>query len=143
MNKGYFTFVEVMVVLAILGILGTASFSIYTIWQHKNNVSSARSVVLQALTEAKQQAISGTNDKNWGIKYNGTQIVLFSGASYLTRDTNQDKKFDWPQGIYFGGLDEFIFLKFSGLPISTGTINIFYGNENEKININTQGIFSN
>jgi prepilin-type N-terminal cleavage/methylation domain-containing protein len=143
MKKSGFTLVEIMTVVAILGVLSIASFSVYTTWQNKSKVSLSRTIIVQALSEAKQRASSGSNDSNWGLKYETGKVILFSGSSYLGRDSSQDKNFDLPIGVTLKDLDEIVFYKFTGLPTNTITITIVYGNETEKISINSAGVFGN
>lgn len=142
MNTRAFSLVELIFVLAILFILGVSSISIYKVWQTKNSISSSKSVVLQSLYEAKENALLGINDSNWGIKKIDNKIILFSGNSFLERNSSKDKIFDLVKNSNISNLDEIIFNKFDGLPSNTLTI-VFYGEGNsEQIVINAQGIFS-
>lgn len=142
MNTRAFSLVELIFVLAILFILGVSSISIYKVWQTKNSISSSKSVVLQSLYEAKENALLGINDSNWGIKKIDNKIILFSGNSFLERNLSKDKIFDLVKNSNISNLDEIIFNKFDGLPSNTLTI-VFYGEGNsEQIVINAQGIFS-
>lgn len=142
MNTRAFSLVELIFVLAILFILGVSSISIYKVWQTKNSIYSSKSVVLQSLYEAKENALLGINDSNWGIKKIDNKIILFSGNSFLERNSSKDKIFDLVKNSNISNLDEIIFNKFDGLPSNTLTI-VFYGEGNsEQIVINAQGIFS-
>lgn len=142
MNTRAFSLVELIFVLAILFILGVSSISIYKVWQTKNSISSSKSVVLQSLYEAKENALLGINDSNWGIKKIDNKIILFSGNSFLERNSSKDKIFDLVKNSNISNLDEIIFNKFDGLPSNMLTI-VFYGEGNsEQIVINAQGIFS-
>jgi len=143
MKKLGFTFVEIITVIAIIGILSISSFSVYTVWQNKNKVSTARTIVVQALSEAKQRALIGSNDNNWGVKYQTGKIVLFSGLNYLERDATKDVNFDLPSGVVLNNLDEVTFYKFTGLSVNKPTIIIIYGSESQKITISETGVFGN
>lgn len=143
MNKKAFSLVELIFVFAILVILGTSSLSVYRVWQTKNTTSSTKMIVLQSLYEAKENALFGVNDSNWGVKYTSNDIILFSGNSFLERDVAQDKIFNLAKNSDILNLDELIFNKFDGLPSDTPTI-IFYGEDSsEQIIISAQGVFNN
>lgn len=135
--------VEIITVVAIINILSIASFSVYTIWQNKNKVFVAREIIVQSLSEARQRAVAGSGDSNWGIKYETGRVVLFSGLNYLERDASKDINFDLPSGIILNNLDEVTFYKFTGLPVNKPTIIINYGNETQEITISPIGVFGN
>ncbi len=140
-NKG-FTLIEFLIVIAVMAILIVAGFSLYRIWQNKSSVNNGEIILISALREAKLMATLGNNDSNWGVKYLTGSVVVFSGSNYLSRDVSQDKFFYLPAGVSISGLDEFIFSKFTGLPLTTLNSIVSYGTENIQINVSSQGVFS-
>lgn len=142
MKKRGFTIIELLVVIGILSVILVSGFSLYKVWQNRSSTSDAESIVLSALREASSMANLGSNDSKWGIKYLPNKLVVFSGPSYISRNTSHDKFFELPTGVSLSGLDELTFEKFTGLPQSTSSIVISYGEETSQINVSEQGVFS-
>lgn len=140
-NPG-FTLIELLVVIGILSVILVSGFSLYKVWQNRSSVSDAESIVLSALRESSSMANLGSNDSQWGVKYLSNKLVVFSGSDYVSRNTTQDKFFELPAGVSLLGLDELIFEKFTGLPQSTSSIVINYGEETSQISVSEQGVFS-
>ena len=144
MSKKGFSLIEMVVVLSIMSIISVSGFSIYRVWQKRSNLELARATVVQSLSEAKQRAIFGSNDSNWGVKYDGaSNLIVFSGTAYSARTISFDRIFSVPPGISLTGLDEIIFNKFSGLPLTTPVINTVYEGESLPISVSAQGVFGN
>lgn len=138
-----FTFLEILLSIAILSLLATISLPIYQSLQTRNDLDIATVGIVQTLRRAQILAQSVDGDMSWGVQMQAGDFTLFKGDSYATRDQNFDEIFEMPQHIISTGISEIVFSKFTGLPFSTGAI-ILTSNNNETRNIilNTKGVIS-
>ena len=76
-----FTLLEVLIVVAIIGTLGAAGVAYYRNYAQNVEVSTASSLVASALKNARSRAMTGQDERKWGVRFvNGTQdyYELFS-----------------------------------------------------------------
>lgn len=138
-----FTLLEVLLSIAIIGILAGISMPIYQSFQVKNDLDVAVNTIVQTLRRAQllSQAVDG--DSSWGVYMQNGSITLFQGADYSSHDSNFDEVFDVPTSITFSGIQEIVFTKFSGEPQTTGIITLNSStNETRTITINEKGMVS-
>lgn len=138
-----FTLVEVLLSLAVIGLLTGIGIPVYRTVQVKNDLSVTVNVVVQTLRRAQILSQSVDGDISWGVKIQSSDITLFKGVSYATRDANFDEVFDMPLNVIPSGLDEIVFAKFSGLPQTTGTVTLT-SSSGDAVNIiiNVKGIIT-
>jgi prepilin-type N-terminal cleavage/methylation domain-containing protein len=136
-----FTLIEIIMVVAIMGILAGLAVPIYQYFQVRNDLDVAVNTVVASLRRAQalSQAVDG--DISWGVKIQSGSIVLFKGTSYAGRDSNFDEAMAMTSAISPGGLQEIVFNKLSGEPqtIGTTTLTLLQTNEKQDIFINQKG----
>lgn len=134
-----FTLLELLLSVAVIGALAGLSLPVYRTLLQKNDLDIAAVTIAQSLRRSQllSQAVDG--DTTWGVKVQSSSIVVFKGASYATRDTTFDETFDVPATIGVGGATEVVFAKFTGLPQTTGVINISTENDTRSVSINEKG----
>lgn len=141
-RKNYgFTLIEMVLSIAVIVIIAGISVPIYQSFQIRNDLDIATATIAQSLRRAAvlSQAVDG--DTSWGIKIQSGNIEIFKGVSYAARDVAYDEVFSVPTSITPSGLSEIVFTKFSGLPVSTGTVTLTSNtNETRAITINTKGM---
>lgn len=116
-----FSIIEIIVVIAIISIVGSVSVVTYNTMRKVGDTKHAAYVFVDALKEAKNKAKMMDNNTDWGVKINLTDITVFSGSSYNTRNSNQDKTYEIPPNLTISGPTEIVFSKFSSLPNTFGT----------------------
>lgn len=138
LNKG-FTLIELLLSVAIISALAGLSLPVYRTLLSKNDLDISATVTASSLRRAQalSQAVDG--DTTWGVKAQTGSIVLFKGASYAARDTTYDETFGVPTSIGFGGVSEIVFAKLTGLPQTTGTINLSTESDARSVSINEKG----
>ncbi len=138
-----FTFIEVLLSVALIGILAGISAPIYVSFQVRNDIHIAATTVAHTFRRAEvlSQAVDG--DTSWGVSVQNGSITLFQGASYVVRNTSLDEIFEVPTSISVSGLQEVVFSKFYGSPQTTGTTTLTsVNNDVRTIHINAQGTVS-
>ncbi|MCB9802645.1 prepilin-type N-terminal cleavage/methylation domain-containing protein [Candidatus Nomurabacteria bacterium] len=139
-NKGI-TFIEIIVTMAIAGIITGMAYSIFFQWKSSvlliNQVDEFKSKII----EVRQAAISAENEKNWGIHLEENAYIIFSGNSYneLAEENElielKNALISNPENSLSDGIGGFspdlIFTKFSGETANTGTVELIYKNNPE------------
>ena len=73
-----FTLIELLIVIAIVGILAAASIPVFSSFTNSQRLSQAAKQVKQDLRSVQNRAINGVEGKAWGIEF----VVGGSPASY-------------------------------------------------------------
>ena len=138
-NKG-FSLVELVIVIAIFAILAGVGDSVYYNFKTKNSLEVSTNSFVQALRHAQINSEQVEGDSVWGTAIFSDKVVVFKGASYISRDTFSDQIADFPSGISVGGLSEIVFEKTTGWSSNVGTTTITNSNgEVKNIFINEKG----
>jgi len=136
-KKG-FTLIEIILVIAILGILFASSAPALTQLLITNNMEVAEDKVLGNLRKAQNYAMNGRNDTAWGVCKFNTKIRLFRD-SCLTPSYFEDYDLtgvtmsDFPEVIFSGQKGQ------RGEPSATPTITLQNDLGSTTININSAG----
>ena len=141
--QGGFTFIEILLVVALIGITAGISIPVYQSFQTRNDLDISSITIAQTLRRAQllSQAVDG--DISWGVKVAVGNITLFKGENFFARDTEFDEVFSMPTSISVLGLEEIVFEKFTGEPQNTGTTTLTsVNNETRSINISSKGTVS-
>lgn len=127
MNVG-FTLIEVLIVVAILLILVTASVAGLQAFSARARHVNAAHVVLGALEEAHARTLASDNDDAYGVYFETNQVTIYQGTSYVSGDPNNDVRILPAQTnialISLGGGDEVQFERLTGSASPTGSITV-------------------
>lgn len=122
-NKGL-TLIEILLSLAIIGIIAGFSVPVYQSFMVRNDLDIATGTVSQVLRYAQTQSQAMHGDSSWGVHIGSGKITLFKGASYVSRDTDYDEETSVPSTISASGLTEVVFDLLTGEPQTIGTLTI-------------------
>lgn len=140
-SKKGFTMIEVLLSVATIIIIAGISVPIFQSFQVRNDLDVAAVEVVQTMRRAQVLSSAVDGDTTWGMYIELGSISLFQGSSYLSRDSSFDESFEVPISVTPSGTSEVVFQKFTGLPVSTGTITLTSStNETRTITINSKGI---
>jgi prepilin-type N-terminal cleavage/methylation domain-containing protein len=143
MQTKAFTLFEMLLVMSLLAMMAFIAVPVYQTFQVSNDLESADEYLVQSLKRAQSLAHSAKNDSNWGVHVTAGTISLFSGASYVLRDTNFDETFTISNKITPTGLSDLVFTKLTGLPDTTGSFTLTGSNsETRTITVNSKGTVS-
>lgn len=120
MQRNAMTLVDLLITVAILGIVIGFSMPMYTKYHARNEVGLAVDIVEQGLFRARLLAQLGEGDSAWS--YNVAEGIVFKGSDYATRDTAFDETFALPVSVTTGGLSIITFSRLHGVPSPAGDI---------------------
>lgn len=141
-NQSAFSLTEMVLVVAIIAILLGIFMPAFSRLFFRNNLDSAKEAIKTELYRAQASARASENDSNWGIYLNNGNLILFSGSSYATRNSNYDFLEKLAGNPNFSGLTEVVFNKSSGLPSTSGTIIISDAGLSKEIVISPSGLIN-
>ena len=134
------TVIELILSLGIILILFAVSVPLLRSFLLRNDLDVVQNTVVQDTYRAINLATSGERDSNWGVKITTGQITVFSGNSYATRNVNYDETYSLASGVTISGQSEYVFSKFSCIPINTGTTTLTnQANETRSFTVSSKG----
>ncbi len=136
-----FTLPEVLLSLALLSIIGGMSIPMYRMFLVRDDLDIAATTLAQSLRRAQALSESGDGDTTWGVHVGVGSILVYKGASYVSRDSTFDENTSIPTTIVPAGLSDIAFSKITGLPNATGTFTLTsQANETRTTTINEKGM---
>lgn len=139
LSKG-FTLLELLLSVAIIGLLAGLSLPVYRTLLSKNDLDITAAVTASSLQRAQTLSQAVDTDTTWGVNVQNNNIVIFKGASFAARDTTFDETFSVPVSISIGGTTEIVFAKLTGLPQTTGTVSLSSESDSRSVTINAKGM---
>lgn len=126
-NRSGFALLEVLLVVAILGIIAVFSFPMLRKFQIRSDLFNTSETITQGIARARLLAQSGKENSAWGFSIeHGT---LFKGDSYDERDPAYDELYTSPSTIALSGTTEVYFDPLTGKPNAPGSIVTLSGND--------------
>lgn len=121
-----FTLLELLLAIAIIGILSGVSAPFYQSFVQRNDLEVTTQQLVSALRRAQSYARVGNGDSAWSVEIDtgNSDVVLFKGTSFGSRDTNYDETNDIPGSITPSGLTEIQFAKFTSDPNTAGSFTL-------------------
>lgn len=137
------TLLELLVSLAIIVIIIGASVPVYHRFYIKNELDDTVNNTIQKIRRAQSLAWAAERDDHWGVAIKEGKIILFKGDNYENHDTELSEVFSFSEKIISSGLEEIVFEKLSGTPMTTGVIEFYLKGRNSRIiTINEMGVLS-
>lgn len=125
--RGY-TLLELLIVIAIIVIVAILISGAFSSFRTNNSLVEADSNIIGFLNEARSNTLGSLNNNTWGVHFEQTKIVLFSGAVYNAADsanTPYPLPFDLQiSAINLGGPTEVVFARLTGDASISGTVTI-------------------
>ena len=140
-NEHGFTLIEMMLSVAIIGLLAGLSLPVFLSFQTNNDLSQTTEVVADTLRRAETYSRANYGDAQWGVDFASRSVTLFQGATFSGRNTAFDEPETIPSDVLVGFSGDIIFNKLSGLPASSASINLTStGGSSSTLTINNQGM---
>ncbi len=83
-----FTFLELLISLAIVAVIATTGVYAFLNARNSRELDSTVQTVAFKLNEARTNSLAGKAGTSYGVKFNSTSTVYFSGTSYNPADAS-------------------------------------------------------
>ena len=144
MNQRGFSLLEVLLSVAIIGVLMGLSLPLYQGFQNRNDLELTSQNITSMLRRAQAYARGINGNSQWGVRVQAGSAVLFKGNSYASRDTAYDETAVFSSSFGVSGMSEILFSKLLAAPNNTGSITLTNDSTNDTrtITINAEGMVS-
>lgn len=133
-----FTLIEMLIVLAIFGIMTAAASFMINGENSKVSLQNAQASVINALEKARNQSASGVGDlgTNYGVKITGNKIENFS----IGTTNSIGPVTELPPNVTVSGLNEIVFNRLSATSSANATIVISLNGQTATVSVATSGV---
>lgn len=128
MNRG-FTFLEVLISIAIMGLLAGVSTAAYSSFAKREALGAAASTAAAMLRDARAQTIASVGGSQYGVRVETDRFVLFQGSSYASTSPSN-------RPVYFNSrvrasstAQSFVFERVTGDASSSGMIEVYLASD--------------
>jgi prepilin-type N-terminal cleavage/methylation domain-containing protein len=136
-----FTLPEVLLSMALLAMIAAMIVPAYRTFMVRNDLDVATVTLTHNLRRAQSLAQAADGDMTWGVHVGVGSILIYKGASYVSRDSTFDENTSIPTTIVPTGINEINFSKALGMPNATGTFILTSQiNEVRNVTINEKGM---
>lgn len=134
-----FTLIELLIVIG-SGILLIGLFAVLGTQTVQNaEFDRVRETIRSELAAAQTDAISGTLDSSWGVKFSSNVVTRFRGATYASRITSFDRVTSFGDDVTISGATEVDFTRPFGLPSASAIVVCSDGTHTATTTVNTNG----
>ncbi len=140
-NSQGVSFTELILIVAIIAILSAATVPLGINFLRKGYLKNTRDVLVSYLNSAHILSIGPKNGTGWGVYVTPSDITLFSGTSYATRNSAFDSEYEIPAGVNIDP-SEITFTKYTGKTSQTSIYMEGADGSSHTISVNSNGDIS-
>ena len=130
------TFIELLMIVAIVMIIAAGASPFYVNLISKNNLNSTANGFESTLRKAQTYAVSGKDNTTWGVCVTGGNIRLFGGTC---GSPSRKEEIGIPSGVSVTGFSTVTFTNLRGEPSSAFTFSVSNQAGSKSIIINASG----
>ncbi len=125
-----FTFIEVLVTVAIVAVLTTVSVVSFSTYLRRENLLANRSALLSGLREARSRTLASIGGSQYGVKIDADRFTVFPGSTFSS--STADASYMFSQGVKITTtIPVVVFTRVTGNASASGTIEMFLTNDPE------------
>lgn len=122
------TLIELLISIAILAVVAILVTSGFNSFRESTQLNEAHSAILGMLKDARSRTLSSEKNTQYGVHFETSQVVIFSGSSYSS-GFSSNEPYTLPSlarisSINFGGSADIVFARLTGSASANGTITI-------------------
>lgn len=141
-----FTFIEIMVVIAIIAIVATMTAVGLSNMGRASALKSAQNEVYQAFSDSRNKTLASLDETVFGVLVGTSSVTKFKGPTFVS-GASENRTYDFESGITATGSlvmngTPVIFARLSGSPSATGTILLVSddGNATRTVTVHASGL---
>jgi len=143
-QRGGFTLIEILVVIAILSVIVTISAATFVNMNKSSMLRAARDDVYGALSFARERTLASENDMVYGVHLSTSSVTRFEGDTY-TAGSASNVVYSFGTAVSATSTlitqsPNIIFRRLTGTPSATGTIFIRNGISTTTVQIHGSGL---
>jgi prepilin-type N-terminal cleavage/methylation domain-containing protein len=144
------TAIEILVVVAVLGIIFSVALPQFSKIKELQVVKNATSDIISSINKAQSQTLASASSSSYGVHFQSDKIIIFTGTSYSAGTfTNQSIDITSPANISnvtLAGVNassgDIYFNRLLGTPSKNGTITVSSANYSKIVTISATGVSS-
>ncbi len=124
-----FSLVELILIIVIMGIITFITVGSFSKATGQEALDKETGIVLSLIEQARNQTLSSKNNANYGVHFETTKAVLFSGSVYSSSDASNVVEILNPlveisSIALAGGVSDTVFKRLTGETAQSGTITV-------------------
>ena len=132
---------EYLIVIAVMAILVLIVSSGFTSFRESAHLNEADIIISSMLRDAQSRTLSSEKNIQYGVHFEGAQVVLFAGNSYNSSASSNEPNvlptLTRISSINLGGPVDVVFTRLTGAASASGTITIESISNSSKLRIIT------
>jgi len=145
-HKGI-TLVEVLIVIAIIGILAAIVFPQFSKIKKNQVLKNGVADTMSAINKARTQTLASLNSSEYGVHFQSDSVIIFKGKTFSSGATDNETIDIIPPATISvislsGGVSGVYFNRLNSTPSATGTVTITNSTLTKIITISATGIAS-
>lgn len=129
MKQYGFTIVEILIGLAILGIISAITFASFSGLNSANALHASVGLVASNIEQARSLTLASHQGEQYGVHLGTTSITMFTGAHYGASDADNvtidiDRHVEISNVTLSGGGSDILFQRLTGATHQSGTITL-------------------
>lgn len=143
-EKKGFTLLELLLVVAIMGVLAVVGTPMYLSLQAENEMSITSLTISDILHRAQLKSQAVDDDDSWGVEIKKGSVIIFKGTNFVNRNPIYDEEYSLSNAVDLSGLSEVTYSSLYGVPNTTGEIKLKHlDGRQSQLSINAIGIVNN
>lgn len=126
--KSGLTFIELIIVIAISLVILTIILGSFSRFNRSVTFDRDAEKILSMLHKARSDTLASKNDVRYGVHFEGTKIVIFSGSVYNPNSPQNEifylKSFESISNISVGGGSDVLFDRITGATSNFGSVTL-------------------
>ena len=108
-NSKGFSALEVLLAMGIVTMIAVFTVPNYQLFQVRNDARAMTLRAVDMLNEARLRARAGDRTGDWGVNFTSSEITLFQGSTFASRNTSLDTVFPLPSTVTVSAPKEIVF----------------------------------
>lgn len=137
-----FTLIELVLVMTLVAAIVGISTPFLISYQRRNMLRTDTIMVQELIRRAQGLAENSVANSNWGVYFNGQNVIIYKGDNYLGRDPAFDETSTLSDATSVSGNLEYNFDVLTGDTVNAGSTILTVDNNSKEIFVNEKGLIT-